>query len=254
MKSFFSALSLLTVIPVPDGLAKNVHSSSLYFPLVGFFLGILYYGIANLLYTAGVPADWISLVILCAMVVFTGALHLDGLADMADGFLGGKTKADILRIMKDSATGVFGSLSLILLLLTKFTGIRHLIENNQLWILIPSAAISRLSMTVLAGIFSYGRDRGTGQTVIESTTYLYSALAILYTAGIIVIFHGYASLILLLFGVSAGILVGLYAFFKINGITGDVLGASSEIGECLLLVFTPFFYLNFFPDFWRVWL
>jgi len=250
MKSFFTAIGLLTILPVPSRWAMQVKTCAVYFPLVGFILGGFYFGLALGLSALEVSPDWIALSILIAMVVLTRAFHLDGIADMADGFWGGHTRERILAIMKDSATGTFGVIALTVILAIKYLALYHIVKENTLWMIVPPVVVSRLAMTVLAAPFSYARNEGTGHAVISNVSYIQAAVAAMYTAALLVWFFGRASVILIVIGIAAAVLVGLFSNRKIGGITGDVLGATSEITESLLLVALPFLKIHFFSIFW----
>jgi adenosylcobinamide-GDP ribazoletransferase len=250
MKSFFTAISLLTIFPVPQKLTGNIKTCSTYFPLVGLFLGVIYYCLAAALSAFDFSTDWIILSILCAMSILTGALHLDGLADMADGFWGGKTSDRILSIMKDSSTGVFGVVALILLMLIKWTALNHVVKDNNYGLIVPVVIVSRTTMTVLAGLFPYARTKGTGHDVISGTSFKFAAVAVMYTIPLMILLFGPASLILIVIGITTALLTGIYSRRKIKGITGDVLGATCEITEGLLLALIPFLTEKFFPGYW----
>ena len=101
---------------MPTALARSMF----WFPWVGALLGLIYWGAwAGL--TKILPFPAAAGVLLALTVWVTGGLHLDGLADTADGLGGGHTPADALRIMKDSRVGTFGVISLILALVLKFS-------------------------------------------------------------------------------------------------------------------------------------
>lgn len=251
MKSFFTSVSILTIIPVPVQWTKNISSCSVYFALTGFLIGFLYYGAAWALKIIHVREEWAALVLLFLMIFITRGFHLDGLADMFDGFWGGRDKEHILIIMKDSSTGVFGVLSLILICLLKWTAIKFILHQNSLWIFISSVVISRFSMTLLSGFFSYARETGTGGIVINSTGLRHVVIAFIYTALFLFLLVGYGSFIIIWSGCLISTGIGIYSYFKIKGITGDVLGASSEITEGLLLAITPNLVL-FLPDYFRL--
>ncbi|MDH4199266.1 MAG: adenosylcobinamide-GDP ribazoletransferase [Spirochaetia bacterium] len=239
MKSFLASVSLLSIIPVPHRWTRNISTCSVYFSLTGFLLGAIFYAAAIAMKTMQMRSEWAAFLILLLMIVITRGFHLDGLSDMADGFWGGKDREHILKIMKDSSTGVFGSLSLILVCLLKWIAIRFIIEQNHLWIFISSAAVSRFSMTLLSGFFNYARKNGTGGVVIQSTSMRHVVIAFLYCLLIMGFFTGYGALYIIFSGAVISMIIGLYSYFKIKGITGDILGASSEISEALLLAITP---------------
>ena len=250
MKSFTTAISLLSILPVPERWTRNISSSTIYFPLAGMIIGAIYYLISIGLIRAGIQDQWLTIAVLTAMIVLTRAFHMDGLADMADGFWGGSTKEQILRIMKDSATGVFGVIALVILLLTKWTSLNFLIKGNTFWILISAAMVSRFSMVVLSGWLPYARKEGTGHAIISHTTWKHVFISLAYFVPLMLFIFGPGSLVLILIGALVSGIIGYFSRIKISGVTGDVLGATCEIVETLLLAITPFLQSYFFPDYW----
>jgi len=128
-KKIINAFGFLTVFKIPATIAmdeKEVSGSLLYFPLVGFMLGIIIsfsFFVLNLF----LPILISVLLVLILEVSLTGAAHLDGLADMFDGTFSGKRDKDkILEIMKKSDVGVFGILSIVFLIILKAAIIYYL--------------------------------------------------------------------------------------------------------------------------------
>ncbi len=242
----------LTRIPGPrtwDVGAVEVGHSAAFFPLVGAAIGAIQWCLLwAILAIAGhakqvfvrpiaLPASVLSILITAAGVWLTGALHLDGVADMADGFGGGKTRGDVLRIMRDHLIGSFGAVALILVLALKFASIAVLIDRGQaLPYLIIAPGLARGSMVALGFFLPYARllEGGLGgsfqyagrlELLFSSST----AIALAFLAGWR--HGGICALVTLL----ATVWNARICMRRIGGITGDTLGANSEICEALIL-------------------
>ena len=240
LRGFILAISFMTILPV----TRNHHFedddlaiSTIYFPVVGFLLGLLVWGIFWLL-NSHLPLSVTIFIILLFLTFITGAFHEDALGDVFDGFGGGYTKERILEIMKDSRIGAYGSVALIFLILGKYI---FLTEINA--VLIPKAilvalVLSRWSSVVLFRYLEYPqRATGTGRsfaTNIQRLSPWSLLLSGLFTIVLAVsIFGIYASTIIL--SATLGMLVIAYFYFKkrINAYTGDCAGAVLSISELL---------------------
>jgi adenosylcobinamide-GDP ribazoletransferase len=237
--TFPLALTFLTKLPWPwrgPADAAALARSLFWFPWVGAILGLGFWGAwAGLCRILPAPAAAAFLLTLTVWV--TGGLHLDGLADTADGLGGGSTPADSLHIMKDSRVGVFGVLSLILALLLKFSLFLALAAHTggtRVLLLYP--VVSRWGMVLLAYLSPYARaEGGLGQAMTLGVSPPILAGASLSAGGLSLLILGVPGL--LLFG-AAGALVWLGSLYfrrRLGGITGDVLGATNEILEVLVL-------------------
>lgn len=125
LRLLLTALQFFTRIPVPASVghsAEQLDGATRYFPLVGLVVGAIAAAVLTLA-ALRLPSGVAVLLSMLATVMVTGAFHEDGLADSADGLFGGWTVQDRLRIMKDSRSGVFGVLALILVLGLKFTAL-----------------------------------------------------------------------------------------------------------------------------------
>jgi len=240
MKNTFPlALTFLTKLPWPwrgPAEAAALARSLFWFPLVGALLGLGFWGGWAGLYRL-LPAPAAAACLLVLTVWITGGLHLDGLADTADGLGGGATAADALRIMKDSRVGAFGVLSLILALLLKFSLFLSLAAptgGTRALLLYP--VLSRWGMVLLAYLSPYARaEGGLGQAMTLGVSPPILAGASLSAGALSLLILGLPGLVL--FG-AAGALVGLGSLYfrrRLGGITGDVLGATNEILEALVL-------------------
>jgi adenosylcobinamide-GDP ribazoletransferase len=136
MKRIFVAINFLTRLSVPPNLrfeSDDIGRATLFFPLVGALIGLIQIAGAHLFAVSAFGNTLKSVLVAALLVVInvfvTGALHLDGLADMADGFGGGHTKERTLEIMRDSLIGSFGAVGLVLLIILKVAAIAALVEG-----------------------------------------------------------------------------------------------------------------------------
>lgn len=238
-QAFRLALGLLTRIPVSGEGAtdKNLRSQSLrWYPLVGFIIGLPLLALALALPT---PALLTAALILCFWVAITGALHLDGLADSADAWVGGMGDPEkTLRIMKDPASGPIGVTTVVLCLLVKFAAIAALLPLTQEsgWWLAP---VFVRAMAALAFITTdYVRAKGMGEGLSESTPgTLTMALSLTLTASLffmpLAIWITWLAVAAALFLLWRKTLIN-----RLGGFTGDCVGALIELLETALLVAT----------------
>lgn len=120
---FLAALQLLTIIPVRRApRPEDLHASLAYFPVVGVVIGLLLAGVGWLLRWV-LPSSLVAALLVVAMVVVTGGLHLDGLSDTCDGLAGHRTVEERWRVMHDSRAGAFGVIGIALALLVKYVAL-----------------------------------------------------------------------------------------------------------------------------------
>jgi adenosylcobinamide-GDP ribazoletransferase len=232
------ALTFLTKVPWPwrgEADAGDLARSMLWFPWVGALLGLIYWGAwAGLSYFLPLPGA--AAVLLALTVLITGGLHLDGLADTADGLGGGRTPEARLAIMKDSRVGTFGVLSLIVVLVLKFAFFLSLAGGTRLAGLILFPVVSRWSMVLLAYLSPNARpEGGLGQAMTLGVSLPVLLGATVGAAVLAQVTLGLRGLILL---AAAGLIIWLLSLYfrqRLGGITGDVLGAANEILEVLVL-------------------
>lgn len=235
MRSLLDAVAFLTRVPVPHDPRRtpDLARAAGWFPLVGAVLGA-----ALLLLGRALPAPPLvaAVVVVVVEVVLVGALHLDGLADLADG-TGGHDRASRLRIMKDHATGVYGTAAVTLALLLEVALLGALLPGAG-WretALVGAAAwsLSRAAMLPVALLLPYAREDGTGRTVVEGLTRRRSLLAwvvpVALCAGLAVVGPVRTALAMLVGALVATVLVGRLAHRLLGGATGDVLGATAQV-------------------------
>jgi adenosylcobinamide-GDP ribazoletransferase len=175
-------------------------------------------------------------VALATIIWVTGALHEDGLADVADGFGGGRTREAKLEIMRDSRIGTFGALALILALLARAGAIAALATPLAVAsALVAAGAVSRAAlppvMTVLPLARADGLAAGAGRP--HPTR---AAAAVLVAALIALALLGQAAAAALVAGAGAAFVVAWLARRQIGGHTGDVLGAVQQLTEIGVLL------------------
>jgi adenosylcobinamide-GDP ribazoletransferase len=238
MKTVLAAVVFLTRIPLPVHVsADEVGRAARWFPLVGALLGGIAAAIAAAL--AELPRlppvmGALALVSLGAWV--TGAIHLDGLADTADGFGGGRTRDEVLRIMRDPVVGSFGVLALVLAITTKVAAIASLLERQVAPpFLVVAPTLSRWTVVVLGAWLPYARpEGGLGRPVTErhlGDVVWATAVAGVVTAAAV----GRYAVIPWAVAVLVSAVIGRIATRRIGGVTGDVFGASVELTETLVL-------------------
>ena len=234
LEGLVTALRTLTALPVPGHDAERFSSSFYWFPVVGLVIG----GIVVLLARAGMGAGWPELAAVLALlggVILTRGLHADGLADLADGFFGGRNREAALRIMKDPNVGSFGSLALIGVMLFKWICLLELARAEAYGMIAAGAVLSRTAQVLLAARMPYARSEGgTATAFVEDAGW--SHLLVASISGVVLLFvlldwQVLPSSILLFGSVVALFFVGWLSHRKIGGITGDVLGACSELVE-----------------------
>jgi adenosylcobinamide-GDP ribazoletransferase len=236
---FRTAGAFLTIFPVAENVSldnQRLGRSMGLFPAVGLLLG-LGLVLCNGLLAPLIPRAVLDCLLLLLLIFATGALHLDGIADMVDGLAASRDRETSLRIMKDSRVGAMGVVGLVMLLLLKYLCLYHvpLEQKNAALLLMPTAG--RWCQVFLARCSTYIRSEGgTGSVFVDhvgSTELLRASLTILLTTLVLFSFKG-----LLLAGLLLLFAALLMHYFerRLGGVTGDVLGAATEIVEVFSLL------------------
>jgi adenosylcobinamide-GDP ribazoletransferase len=237
LKGFVSAVRTLSLLPIPGRDAEKLTDSLPWFPVVGAFLSAMLYGLWRLLDVVGL-GNWtegVALILVAAAAVLTRGLHLDGLADAADGFFSMTTRARTLEIMKDSRIGTFGVLALMTILGFKWAALNRLVEQGSVIWVVPAFVVSRVAMVELAASLPYARaEGGTGFPFVETAGARHKVIGWMVAAVLASAVSPLASAALLLGYVTTKILGRVY-LRRLGGITGDLLGATCELVETLLL-------------------
>jgi adenosylcobinamide-GDP ribazoletransferase len=239
MRGFLIALQFLTILPIKiksEIKEKDFGKSLLYFPIVGILIGLalsltafLFGFLSNLI--AGIFVLIISLII-------TGGIHLDGFADTCDGFYQSKPKEKILEIMRDSRVGVMGVIGIVCLLLLKFILIVS-IPREILWkSLIMMAVFARWGQVLACYTSDYAREEGKAKYFIEYAGKREFLAGSFLTMALFLLLMELEGVILLILSFLPIFLFINYVKRRIGGMTGDTIGATSEIAEIVVLFFT----------------
>ena len=235
---FLVAMGYFTRIPMPKWVeadSDKLNKASRYFGLVGLLVGLLS-AIVFWLTQNWLPAGVSVLLAMLVGVLLTGGFHEDGLADTFDGFGGGWTAEDKLRIMKDSRLGSYGALALMLALLLKWQLLVELALYDPVVAgsaLIVAHTVSRMVSASIIFSAKYVRDDETSKSKPLSQHQGINELLILIASGVLVLLFlkGLAALSLLLVMIGLRRLIIVIFRRQIGGYTGDTLGAAQQIAE-----------------------
>ncbi len=238
MLPFWIALQFLSSLPVRlPGMptAEQMGRSLLFYPLVGLLFGVLLWGCDSLLGAS--PLLLHAALLLALWVLLSGALHLDGLADSADAWLGGfGDRERTLTIMKDPRSGPIAVVTLILVLLLKFTALLALVQAGQSMALLLAPLIGRAAMLGLFLCTPYVRAGGLGQALAQHLPRRAGRMVLVLSGLACVLLAGkQGALALLLAAVVFFWLRGLMVR-RLGGTTGDTAGALLELLELAVLV------------------
>lgn len=241
-----SAILFITILPA----GRNVDYSPLgmikFFPVVGLILGGMLV-LFDLCITPLWPPFVVAILDVVFLVAVTGAFHLDGLGDAADGLFSHRPRQRVLEIMKDSRTGMMGLVTIFCVLLIKIGGLYSVKTSGThfqiLALLFIIPAYSRASMIFGIRFLSYGREKtGTGRDFFEKGINAADFSLVLIPV-VISFFLGYKGLVLNLAFIGTVVLVLGFYKRKLNCITGDMLGAMCEVTEAILFLTTGAFFI-----------
>ncbi len=238
MQPLLIALQFLTRLPVrlagmpaPEAIGRSLAC----YPLVGLGLGALLWLAAVLL--AGAPLPLQAALLLTLWVALTGALHLDGLADTADAWVGGfGDRERTLAIMKDPRSGPIAVAVLVLLLLLKFAALLALLEAGEAHALLATLLLGRAALPALFLTTAYVRPGGLGQALAEHLPRRAVKGALLASGVLVVLIGGWQGMLALVVAALVFWLVRRALLRRLGGTTGDTAGALLELTECAVLV------------------
>ncbi len=241
------ALGFLTRLPIPSHYFEDDQASlaqvSRAFPLAGFIAALPAAVFLLIAPWLNIPPLLAAVISVAISIGTTGALHEDGLADMADGFFGGKDTEHRLEIMKDSRTGVYGVLILALSLLMKVFALASLVTLGGMSAAAALLAAGIAARTALVWHWTELESARPGGVADHAGRPDEESLSFALVTGIPVA----AVIVLIVFSLSSAVLAALlvviasFAFVrlcrdKIGGFTGDTLGAASQIAEVAALI------------------
>ena len=238
MRLYFIALQFLTIIPLPFSHRfeeRDLGRSMALFPLVGLTLGAFLAG-ADFILSPWLPRQVCDLLLIAFLSAITGAIHLDGLADVCDGLAARGGRERFLAVMKDSRVGAVGVVGLMLGLLLKYQALLHIPLEQKREALLFFPLLARFSQVQMTTGAVRARADGLGSTFISGAgTMQFISAGVITLAGawLLLDLRGiYCCLILYLFT------WGLKWWFhrRLGGVTGDIIGCASELNEILCLI------------------
>jgi adenosylcobinamide-GDP ribazoletransferase len=237
LRAIWAATAFLTRIPMPAAYATpgEMVAGAPAFPLVGAAIGAVT-GETVVLAHRVLPAAAAAALAVVLEVLLTGALHVDGLADSADG-LGARGRERALAAMRDHSLGTYGVCALVLDLLLKVAALGSL-AGAALPAAIAAFALSRAAALPLAAALPYARPaQGTGRTLSERLGWTQALAGVAIGCAIAAAAVGLRAAALVAGGALVTLLVGLLCRRRLAGVTGDTLGAAIELTAttCLLI-------------------
>jgi len=244
---FVAAAQFLTVIPVPGSerlfrrstIDPHYIMGSGYFSLVGFLLGLItciFPWIFGRIFGAIFSPLVLAALVVVALVVLTGGLHLDGLMDTCDGVFGRADPDSKLEIMRDSRVGSFGVLGALCVLLLKFALFASLGASQMILALLIVPAVARWAMILTAQIFPSARITGLGAAFRQTITIPRLVLAGLISLLAALIFGHLVGLFVWIGASVVAVAIAAWISRLLGGLTGDVYGAIIEITEVVALL------------------
>jgi adenosylcobinamide-GDP ribazoletransferase len=236
LTGLLGAIQFLTRVPVRTTSAVPHERTLPWFPAVGALIGLIVGGIA-----AGL-AEWFSVGVAAGVAVtvgllITGAFHEDGLADIADAFGGGWTRAQRFEILKDSRHGTYGVAVLCGSIVLRVVSAGSIVAQPALFT--GFVAAHMLGRTAAISALLVGRpatESGLGASAAGASTRISIAWSSVLAIGVIVALTGWWAAPLVAASAAGAAAVLWLSNRKIGGLTGDTLGAVEQVVECLVLV------------------
>ena len=206
------------------------------FPLTGAAVGALAAAVALAADGPATPLVAAALAV-SAVLLLTGALHLDGLADSADS-LGGSSRERALEIMRDHSVGAYGAAAIGLDLILRTALVGALLERSDVLVpLLVAGAVSRASVLPLALALPYARAApGPGAALSGRLRGGRVFLALAIAIALSLAAAGLEALVALALAAAVVLALGAFAWRRLGGVTGDVLGATVELVELAVLL------------------
>ncbi len=235
ISSFLGSVIFYTRIPLPLSLPLHFQRIARWAPGVGLLLGMALGVIDTLLGQLGMPILTRSAIIIAAWIGITGALHLDGVMDTADG-LGVYDREKRLKVMLDSRTGAFGAIAAVIIILLKTTALSE-IEGDRTLSLMAAAAWGRWGQLIAIALYPYAKPTGKGAMHKQNLKpwpdlTLGTGMLLLWSFAV----AGFWGGIIAIAGGAIALSLGYWLHRQIGGHTGDTYGAIVETTEALLLV------------------
>lgn len=230
-----SPLALLTSLPITRRRMELSAAGYGLFPVVGLVLGAILLAL-DYLARMVVPSPASSALVVVGLAALTGALHLDGLADTADGLFGGRDREQRLAIMRDPHNGAFGFVAVAAVLLLKWAALISLEGWLRMGSLLLVPSLARWSVLPSMTLFPAAKGEGMGFAVRSVSCWPQVVLGSAVAVGLSLTVFWPAGPALLALALVVALSIGVYATSRLGGVTGDVFGCTVEVSEAALLL------------------
>jgi len=238
MRLFLIAFQFLTIIPLPVSIRcekDDLGRSSAFFPLAGFIIGGVLVA-ANWLISPWLARSLCDALLITLLTLVTGALHLDGLADVCDGLAARGSRERFLAVMKDSQVGAIGAVGLVLGLLLKWQALVAVPLELKWQVLLLFPALARFGQVLTLTGARYAREDGLGAAFVQGSGIVSLLLAFATVAAGGYYLMGFKGIVALTAVCMLTICGRMFFQRKLGGLTGDTIGCLSELNEILVLV------------------
>ena len=238
MRLYLIALQFLTIIPLPFDTRcqkEDLGRATACFPLVGLTIGGLLVGL-NWLIEPWLTRPLTAALLITALAAVSGALHLDGLADVCDGLAARGSRERFLAIMKDSNVGAVGAVGLVLGLLLKWQALLAVPAGITWQALLLFPTLGRFAQVLALGGAKHARQDGLGAVIIQGMATRHLLVALFITLAACLVLLPVKGMIALIGVFAVTLVIKGYFQNRLGGLTGDIVGCVSEIAEIVALI------------------
>jgi adenosylcobinamide-GDP ribazoletransferase len=238
MRLYLIAMQFLTIIPLPFDTRcqkEDLGRSTACFPLVGLTIGGLLVGLYWLI-EPWLSHSLVAAVLITALVAMTGALHLDGLADVCDGLAARGSRERFLAIMKDSNVGAVGAVGLALGLLLKWQALLAVPAEITWQTLLLFPTLGRFAQVLAMAGAKHARQEGLGAAFIQGMKSRHLLVALFITVAVCLALLPVKGLFVLTAVFAITLIIKGYFQNRLGGLTGDIIGCTCELSEILSLI------------------
>lgn len=206
-----------------------------WYPAVGLLIGLALFGI-DLALEELLPPGPRSAVLLAALALLSGGLHLDGVADTADGMALQGDRGDRLSVMSEGNVGPAGAMALAIVLIVQWAALAALDDPLRAAGLVLAPALARWTVAPVAVLFRAARPRGLGAALRDGVWPLAAPLSALLIFGACLVLLGPAGLALPIVAAGGAVVLAGAASRMLDGVTGDTFGAAIEVAQATALL------------------
>lgn len=238
MSGFLGAIVFLTRLPVRTERDLRTGPSVPWFPVVGALVGTVVGGVAAVMEPWSSPSVGAAVAVVVGLLI-TGCFHEDGLGDVADAFVGGWTREDRLRILKDSRHGTYGVVAIVSSVVVRVLALASLVSTGPRIAFAGCVAAHCLARTAAVGVMIGSRPatgEGLGHDYVRDLNRSRLVIGTVFGVAIGLVAAGWWTLVALGLGVVLAAGVARWSTRKVGGFTGDVLGAVEQVVEASTLV------------------